>query len=221
MSETDTQQPNPSNMPGAQNAPKDGDRNDPAKIPPKIVDKADAENGGLTAEERNELERYRAIHKDEKLWETRAKANYKDAEAFRNLSKLFGGEDAGKQQFDPEAAFKQLTDDFTAERTARIRSEVARTEGVDLDDFTGDTEEEMRASAQRYKAKVQAKVDAALAAAGRKPASAAAPTNEVNSGGKVTAGEQITSREDLKVMSPKDRLDAYKEGRLDELLGRS
>ncbi|PKQ59728.1 hypothetical protein B5566_02480 [Mycobacterium sp. MHSD3] len=207
-------------MPGAQSAPKDGDRNDPAKIPPTATDKAGAESGGLNVDERNELERYRAIHKDEKLWETRAKSNYKDAEAFRNLSKLFGGEGSEKQ-FDPESAIKQLTEDFTAERTARLRSDVARTEGVDLEDFTGSTEEEMRASAQRFKAKLQAKIDAALEAADKKPASAAAPTTDVNSGGKVTAGEQIKSRDDLKTMSPKDRLDAYKDGRLDEMLGRS
>lgn len=173
---------------------------------------------GVAADERVELERLRAIHKDESKWEKRSKQNFDDAEKYRQLMAQLGG-DADKG-FDPQAAIADLNSKFESERTARIRADVARTEGVDPDDFTGSTEEEMRASAQRYKAKLQTQIDAAVEQAlkGRTPA--AASTSEVTANGKVQGPNQITSRDELRNMSPKEILAAKEEGRLDGLLGK-
>lgn len=217
MSENDTQ-PTPNSMPGAAQTADSTTKAEPsAPDAGKGTDKADAPSAAdLSPEERKELERYRAIHKDEKLWEKRAKQNFDDAERWRKLFKQAGGDGEAKE-FDPQAEFQKLRDEVNAERTARIRAEVARTEGLDPEDFSGTTEEEMRASAQRFKAKVQAQVEAALAAA-KKPA--AAPASEVTSNGKVDGPRQITSSDELKNMSPKDRVAAYKDGRLDALMGK-
>lgn len=167
------------------------------------------------AQERAELERLRAIHKDESKWEKRAKQNFDDAERWRKLTEQLGG-DKGKE-FDPQAEIARLRDDFTKSEKARIKSEVARTEGVDPEDFTGDTEEQMRESARRYKAKIEAAIEKALK--GRAPS--AAPATEVTSNGKVDGAKQITSRDELRKMSPKEILQAKEDGRLDSLMGRS
>lgn len=173
---------------------------------------------GVASDERAELERLRAIHKDESKWEKRSKQNFDDAEKYRQLMAQLGG-DADKG-FDPQAAIADLNSKFESERTARIRADVARTEGVDPDDFTGSTEDEMRASAQRYKAKLQTQIDAAVEQALKGRAPAAAPAGEVTANGKVQGPNQITSRDELKNMSPKEILAAKEEGRLDGLLGK-
>lgn len=164
----------------------------------------------------SEVDRLRATVRESRKWEQRAKENGDAADKLRQLVAALGG-DGKSKDFDPQAAISDLTAKFEAAEKARLRSEVARTEEVDPDDFTGDTEEEMRASAQKYKAKIQAKVEAALEAARKGVTPAAAPASEVSSNDKVGGPKQLT-RDDLKRMSPKDIRAAQEAGQLEDLL---
>lgn len=216
---TTTTTTTPNNMPGA----KAGTTETPT--PPETgTSKAEstatattATTGGeLSAAERAELARLRDVHKDEQKFRREATDNHRDAEAYRNLVRALGVDGKESNEFDAQAAITDLNTKFESERLARIRSEVARTEGVEPEDFSGSTEEDMRASAQRFKARIEAEVEKRSKAV----ATAAAPAGEVTSNGKVTDPNQITSRDQLKNMSPKDILAAKAEGRLDGLLGK-
>jgi hypothetical protein len=220
MSETIT----PNSMPGAQpaEAAKEPAKAEPTKAaeakPPKPETPAAQ---GLSADERAELERLRAVHKDERKHENRAKVNKDAAPKMRALAELLGIEPDQygvlPDEFDPQAEFQKLRTEVDKERTERLRSEVARTEGVDLEDVHGNSEDEMRESAKRYKAKVEAAIEAALK--GR--ATAAVPASEVTSNGKVAGPTQIKSQDELKNMSPKEIMAADAEGRLDFLKGKT
>lgn len=208
----------PGDMPGASAAT---DTEKPGATTETKVSKATTTStdatatGGLTADEKAELARYRDVHKDEQKYRREATQNHQDAEAYRNLLSALGVDDKAKaKDFDPKAAFSELNSKFESERTARIRSDVAREEGLDPDDFTGTTEEEMRASAQKYKAKLQAAVDKAL----QTRAPAAASASEVTAAGKVDGAKQITTRDELQKMTPKQIVEAQKSGQLDDLL---
>lgn len=213
MSETT---PTPNNMPGAaQEAPVEPQTEKPG-IPTEIkTGKADAPaDSGVSGEDAAELARLRAIHKEEQKWEKRAKQNFDDAERWRQLTKQAGGE--ASKEFDPQAEFQRLREEVTNERTERIRADVARTENVPPKYILGSTEEDMRASAQEYKADTQALIDQALK--GRAPA--AAPASEVTANGKVAGPGQIQSQDELKNMTPKEIMAADSEGRLDHLKGK-
>lgn len=163
-----------------------------------------------------ENDRLRATLRESRKWEQRAKENGDAADKLRALVDMLGG-DGKSKDFDPQAAIADLTAKFESSEKARLRSEVARTEGVDLDDFHGDTEEEMRASAQKFKAKIQAKIDAAVEAARKGVSPSAAPASEVTSNGKVGDLKQLT-RADLDKMSAKEIRAAQDAGQLDDLL---
>ncbi|MCT7369456.1 hypothetical protein A7R75_10650 [Mycolicibacterium llatzerense] len=174
--------------------------------------------GGLDASERAELARLREVHKDEQKYRREATEKHRDAEAYRNLLDALGVKDGkAAKEFDPQSAISELQTTIESERIARIRSEVARTEGLEPEDFAGNTEEEMRASAQRFKARIEAEVEKRSKATA--PAAAAASAAEVTSNGKVTGTQQITSRDQLKGMSPKEIVAAREAGQLDELQG--
>lgn len=179
-------------------------------------DKAPAD-GALTSGERAELERLRSTHKDEQKYRREATENHRDAEAYRQLAPVLreklGIDDQGKD-FDPQAAIADLSSKFESERQARIRADVARTEGVEPDDFSGSNEDEMRASAQRFKARIEAEVEKRAKAV----APAAAPASDVTAKGKVDGARQITSIEQLDKMTPKQIVQAQKDGLLDDLL---
>ncbi|WP_301155356.1 hypothetical protein [Mycolicibacterium fortuitum] len=203
----------PNDMPGAQ--PGATDTSKPTESVTGKPDSADttAATGDLSAAERAELARLRDVHKDEQKYRREATSNHHDAEAYRNLLKALGVDGKESKEFDAQAAIKDLSSKFESERVARIRSEVARTEGVEPDDFTGRTEEEMRASAKRFKARIEAEVEKRSKAV----ATAAAPAGEVTSNGKVDGLKQITSRDDLKKMTPKQIVEAREKGQLDDL----
>lgn len=169
---------------------------------------------GLSADERAELDRLRDVHKDEQKYRREATNNHRDAEAYRNLLQSLGVNDKERKEFDAQAAITDLNSKFESERLARIRSEVARTEGVEPEDFTGSTEDEMRTSAQRFKARIEAEVEKRAKAV----APAAAPAGEVSSNGKVDGPQQITTRDELSKMTREQRIKAHKEGRLDDLM---
>lgn len=220
MSETTTA-PTPNNMPGAPAAPAAAEPAKPAE-PTETTEQtppAETANSGLTADERAELERLRAVHKEESKWETRSKAN---AKKLRDLAESLGvpAAEFDPGDFDPKAEIGKLREDFTKSERARALSEVARTEGVDPDFIHGDTEDEMRASAQRHRAAVEAAVAAALEDKPAKPTTSAAPASTVTSADKIAGPAQITSRDDLKKMTPQQILAADKEGRLDTLKGK-
>lgn len=210
MSETT---PTPNTMPGANPpAPQETPKTEPTPAP-KAEAPADKPAESVSAADKAELERLRAFRKEAQKWEERAKTNFDDAERWRQLSKTVGG---GEEKFDPQAEFQKLRDEVTRERTERTRAEVARAEDVDPDVIIGDTEEAMRESALRYKAKVEAAIEKALK--GRAPA--AAPASEVTANGKVAGPGQIQSQDELKNMSPKEIMAADNEGRLDHLKGK-
>ncbi|OYN80480.1 hypothetical protein CG716_09875 [Mycolicibacterium sphagni] len=191
---------------------------EPTKAEPKAPEASTTQSDQLTASERAELDRLRAVHKEEGKWENRSKAN---AKKLRDLAVELGVDPAefNPSDFDPKAELGKLREDFNAERTARLRAEIARTEQVDPDVLTGNTEEEMRAAAQRHKTLVAKAVEDALAAAGKTPPSAA-PASTVTSSERIEGPTQVT-REELKGMTPQQILAADKEGRLNQLKGKS
>jgi hypothetical protein len=205
MSETESVTPNV--MPGATPPPEPAAATEAAP---------EATTDGLSTEDRAELARLRDLHKDEQKWRREATKNFADAQKLRNLIEQVGG-DSKESEFDPQKEFQRLRDEVAQERTARVREAVARTEEVDPDVLIGDTEEQMRESAARYKAKVDAAVQKAIK--GRAPA--AAPTGDVSGNDKVAGAKQITSQDELKRMSSKDVVAAYKEGNLDALMGKT
>lgn len=209
-----TDKPTPNAMPGAE--PADTATPEPKTEAPKGVNDtiADGVSAGQ-AELEAELARLRKIHADESKWEKRAKQNFEDAEKFRQLLKASGVEKSS--EFDPQAELTKLRAEIESERTERIRAEVARLKGVDPEDIKGSTEDEMNASADRYLARFQARLEEALKA--KTPS--APPASTVTANGKIAGPEQITSRDELAKMSPSDRLKAYQDGRLDGLMGKS
>ena len=168
------------------------------------------------ADERAELERLRAIHKDERRWEKRAKDNFSDAQKFRELIDALGG-DSKTPDFDPKLELAKLRGEIEASNTERTRSEVARVKGVDPALLVGSTQEEMEAAADRYLADVNARVQAALK---QSTVPATESTSTVNSGDRVEGPKQIASEAELMKLTPQQRMDAYRDGRLDHLLGR-
>lgn len=166
-----------------------------------------AEATGLTADEKSELEKLRAARTEERLWERRAKANVEDAKRWRDQQEKLG---------DPMERINELSAKFEASEKARIRSDVARTECVDIEDIRGDTEDEMLESARRWKTRFEARVAEAIKA---KTSPAAAPAAEVTSSGTVEGQKQLT-QDDLKSMTPKQVIEARNSGQLDDLLGK-
>jgi len=152
-------------------------------------------------------------------WKELARKNEKTAKSNATAAKRLEELEA-KDRTDTENAIKRAEAAEKAaedQRLARIRSDVARTEGVDPEDITGADEDEMKASAARLKAKIEQAVQKALK--GRAPA--AAPAGDVTGNGKVAGPSQIQSRDELKKMSPAEIVAAQKEGRLDHLMGKS
>lgn len=184
---------------------------------PAAPAKEKRDSDGLTAAERAELERLRAIHQDEQKWEKRNKANLAK---LRDLAESMGipREVFNPAEFDPKSAFEQLQQKFETAERERNRAEVARELDVPPKYVMGETIEEMRESAQDYLKDVQSLIDAALKKA---TVPATESTAIVKSGDRVEGPKQITSEAELKKLSPAERLAAYKDGRLDKLLGRN
>jgi hypothetical protein len=204
----------PNDMPGASEA---AEVTESAAV---TADTTEAPEKGLPPEKLAELNR--TLRNERKAAEKKAReAEAAKAEAdkrWQQLAELFGGKDGKVDDFDPKAAIADLQSRFESERTARLRSDVARETGVDPEDIHGSTEEEMRASAERWTQRFNQRLDEALKA---KNVPAAPPASTVTSDGKITGPEQITSKDQLAKLSPADRMKAYRDGRLDGLLGKS
>ncbi|TDZ92153.1 hypothetical protein [Mycobacteroides salmoniphilum] len=197
----------PNDMPGAVT--------EPGETAPATPKSEAPSNEVFSAEERQELEKLRAARVEERRWEKRAKENFDDAAKWRDLFEKSGADK--KSEFDPRAEIDKIRADLTSERIERMRSEVARTTGVDPEDIKGDTEEDMRESVERFLKRFNTRLEEAMKS---KSAPAAAPAAEVTSDKKVTGPQQITSRDELKNMSPQQRVEALKNGQLDELMGK-
>jgi hypothetical protein len=144
-----------------------------------------------------------------------ARQNEDDARAYRQLMESLGVKPEEKKNFDPQAEITKLRTDFEAERTARLREQISHQTNVPLDQIHGNTPEEMQQSAQSALQWVQGLLQQANVPA-------AAPASVVNSPAGPNDGgpQQITSREQLAQMSNADRMKAFREGRLDQLLGK-
>lgn len=208
----DTAPPTPLDMPGAKQTAPQSDSTPAATEEARLEAKADTE-AGLTSEERDELERLRNFRKQTRDWERTAKQNLEDAKRFRDLRDQLGGKDEGEA--DPLAEVNKLRAEVESERRERIRERVARETGVPPTQITGTDEESMRESATQALSWAKEFVKQA-------GVPLAAPASNVNSDGKPgdeRAG-QIKSRDELNNMSPHEITKAYKEGRLDVLMGK-
>lgn len=209
----------PNDMPGAQTGtPADTSKATETTTSTAETTTTTAATGDLTASERAELTRLREVHKDEQKHRREATNNHRDAEAYRNLApallKALGIEDGkAPKDFDAQSAIADLTSKFETAERERIRSEVARTEGVNPRYVIGATEEEMRTAAQEYKADLEAE----LQKRGKAVKPAAAPAGDVTSNGRVDGPRQITTRDDLKKMTPKQIVEAREKGLLDDI----
>lgn len=187
----------------------------PAIMPQTIVTETPTEttteepdaDGVLTAEERNELARLRAIHKDEQKWEKRAKENFEKA---KRLNEIELAKKSVEERLIAERDAALATAE--AERTERLRERISRETQVPPDRITGTNEDEMRESA-----------DSALAwakeFAQKNGTPLGAPASTVTGDGKAPQGPTQLTRSDLKNMSSKQILEADKAGRLDSLKG--
>ncbi|MGW4718871.1 hypothetical protein [Nocardia sp. NPDC004260] len=149
-----------------------------------------------------EIAKWKALSKKN---EQRAKENAEKAKQFDEL------QEANKTELQ-----KLLDRAEKAEKAAqqamteKMRSDVSRETGVPAELIHGNTEEEMRATAE-----------VALAFKGNSKPSPAAPAQIVTSNGNAPSVKQITSRDELKSMTPQQIIAAKNEGRLDSLLGKS
>ena len=222
--------PTPNDMPGAA-TPTDGEATtEESTTPPADSNDAPVDDetpsgpkslDGMSDEElRAEVERLRHVHKEERRWERQAKKNQDDAKRWReNADKVKQWDDlteAQKSELDKALARAEAAErERDSERTERLREKVAADLKVPAKRITGTTEEEMRESAEEYKAERDADIDAKLKELGVAPA---APADQVTSDGKATRKKQLT-RADLQTMSPAQINAAYKEGQLDQMQG--
>lgn len=207
MTETAT----PNDMPGAEagTAPE-----------PEIIEAAPevAPEKGLSPDKLADLNKTLRTERNEAKREAREARERADALAaqFADLKTRLGVDK--EADFDPKSAFDKLRSELESERVERLRTDVARTTGVDPEDIKGSTVDEMQASAERYLERLQARIEAAIKA---KDVPAAPPAASVQGDGKIAGPEQITSRDELAKLSPAERMSAYKDGRLNQLMGKS
>lgn len=140
--------------------------------------------------------------------ETRAKSNFEDAQKWRELQEKNGPD------FDPREEIAKLRRDIADERTERLRVDVARRKGIDPKRVLGATEDEMVESADDYLADINQRIESSKS----KTAPAAAPAAEVTSDKKVEGPRQLT-QDELKNLTPKQRIEAHRNGQLDSLMG--
>lgn len=212
MSDTETTTgPTPNNMPGASTETTESTVVEETTTE-QTESEHDTDDGALTSEERVELDRLRAVHADEKKWEKRSKENFEKAKKWDEHE----SSTRSKEEND-EIEKQQMADRIKELETRDLRNTVAKDVGVEVDDVHGATEDEMRESAERFKAKVEAAVEQALKDKVRTPA--AAPASTVTSSEKIAGPTQVKTRDELAKMNPRERMKAYREGRLKELTG--
>lgn len=149
-----------------------------------------------------EVAKWKALSKKN---EARAKEN---ADKAKRLDEI---EEASKTELQKlQDRLTQAEAEADEARTEKLRSDIARETGVPAELIHGTTAEAMHAAAE-----------AALAYKGSAKPPIAPPANIVTSDGKPPKVDQITSRDELKSMTPQQILAAEKAGRLDGLMGKS
>lgn len=156
-----------------------------------------------------EVAKWKALSKKNEL---RAKDNADKAKKFDDI------EEANKTEMqkllDRAEAAEKVANDAKVET---LRATKSATSGVSIALIPAGTEEQMDeaiAAAIAFK-------DAAVAAATKSKATPAAPAQIVTAPSNSTTVKQITSRDELKSMTHAQILDAQKDGRLDELMGKT
>lgn len=143
--------------------------------------------------------------------EQRAKENSEKAKKFDEI------EEANKTELERlQSRLAEAEKAAAEEKVERLRATKAATSGVSIDLIPAGTEEQMDAAI----AAAIAFKDAAVAEATRQKPSPAAPAEIVTAANGSTKVAQITSRDELKSMSPAEIIAAQKEGRLDQLMGK-
>lgn len=204
MSDTATTEapisPSPADMPPVITAPA-------AETPTETPEPEAPAEGTLTPDEREELAKLRAIHKDEQKWERRAKENFEKAKKFDEM-------ELAKKSVEERLIAERDAALATAEaeRTERLREKISRETGVPPDRITGSTEDEMRADAESALAW-------AKEFAKKNNGPVGAPAAAVTGDGKGPQAPAQLTRENLKSMTPQQILEAEKAGRLDALKG--
>ena len=100
---------------------------------------------------------------------------------------------------------------LTKAKADAMRATKAAESGVPVGLIYGNTEEEMDAAVQAAKAWVDSQAKPPLAP----------PADLVTSNGSAPKADQIRSRDELKSMTPQEIIAAKKDGRMDELLGKT
>ena len=199
-SATDTA-PSPASMPAAINVE--------PETPTEAVTSAGESDGTLTADEREELAKLRAIHRDEQKWERRAKENFDKAKRLDDL-------ELAKKSVEERLIAERDAALATAEseRTERLREKISRETRVPPDRITGSTEDDMRESAESALAWAKEFAKTTGTPLG-------APPSVVTGDGKAPQGATQLTRTDLQKMTSQQILEADKQGRLDYLKGRN
>lgn len=148
-----------------------------------------------------EAEKWKALSRQN---EARAKEN---AEAAKRLKEI---EDAQKSEAEKAAeALAELKRENESLRLGKLRSDVAAAKGVPVELLNGTTEDELNASA-----------DAALAWL-NKSGKTAAPADKQGLDGKSADRPAQLTAEQLKALTPEQRVAAHEAGQLADLLGAS
>lgn len=163
-------------------------------------------DGALTADEREELAKLRAIHRDEQKWERRAKENFEKA---KRLDELELAKKSVEERLiaERDAALEQAK----LERTERLREKISRETSVPADRITGDDEDAMRESAESALAWVKEFT--------KNHGPVGAPASAVTGDGKGPQAPAQLAEADLKSMTPQQILEADQAGRLNKLKG--
>ena len=171
----------------------------PSDLPPKT--ETDTGTTGLTAEERSELDRLRAIHQDEKKWESRNKANLGK---LRDLALELGvsREDFNPAQFDPKAEFAKLRAEIETERAERTRVEIAAAAGVPKELILGNTADEMQSHAEKL---IEWAKAAGKQSAPEPPKQYAPPADEVKGDKEIKGETKVSASEYAAIKDPAKR----------------
>jgi len=211
----------PNNMPGAVDAAAAVNGSVDSEPVAETVDTqtpADQPVNGLPPDKLAQLNR--TLREERNQWRREAREAKELAESLRTqwdeIRSGLGVDD--KADFDPRSAIEALQRDIKSERTERLRVEVARVLDVDPKFIIGDTEDTMRESGESYLSDVNARIEAAIRSRG---VPAGAPASTVTASTPISGPQQIISREELARMSPAERVQAYKDGRLDSMMGKT
>lgn len=209
----------PNNMPGAQQVSPSGQEDE--SLPPR--DDAPDETpedtpSGKPEDPMAELERLRAIHKEERKWERIAKQNRDKARMWEeNQDKVRQWDELeAKNRTELEAAQARIAELEARDKEysmQQLRSKVADEVGVPARYAVGNTEDEMREAAEQYKADRAREIEDELRRRGVNPA---APASTVTANGNPAKIPQL-DRSALQDMSTKQIMEAYREGKLDDL----